>query len=163
MLGSMALGFLSDRIHGKRSPVALGAVIMSIILTYTLAFTVKEMKTAVFFIVMFFIGFFISGLNNMISSACSADLGRQEALKGNSRAVSTVTGIIDGTGTLGSAAGQFIVSITQKKWGWYNGFLLVIAIDISVTIIPIMRIVFEEFKELKKIKESKKAMMIPWQ
>ena len=41
----------------------------------------------------------------MISSACSADLGKQDALKGNSRAVSTVTGIIDGTGTLGSAAG----------------------------------------------------------
>ena len=76
MLGSMALGFVSDMMHGKRSPVALGSVIISIVLTYTLAFTVKQMDTAVFFIVMFFIGFFISGLNNMISSACSADLGR---------------------------------------------------------------------------------------
>ena len=81
-------------------------------------------------------------------------------MKGNSRAVSTVTGIIDGTGMLGSATGQFIVSITQKKWGRYNGYLLVIAIDISITIIPIMRIVFEEFKELKKINESKRAMGI---
>jgi MFS transporter, OPA family, solute carrier family 37 (glycerol-3-phosphate transporter), member 3 len=101
----MTLGFISDLMHGKRSPVALGAVIISIVLSYILAFTVKLMSTPVFFIVMFFIGFCISGLNNMISSACSADLGKQEALKGNSRAVSTVTGIIDGTGTLGSAAG----------------------------------------------------------
>lgn len=63
------------------------------------------MAAALFFIVMFLLGFFISGLNNMISSACSADLGKQEALKGNAKAISTVTGIIDGTGTLGSAAG----------------------------------------------------------
>jgi len=70
------------------------------------------MKPAIFFILMFFLGFFISGLNNMISASCSADLGKQEALKGNARAISTVTGIIDGTGTLGSAAGQFIVGVT---------------------------------------------------
>jgi hypothetical protein len=50
--------------------------------------------------------------------------------------------------------------LTQKKWGWYNGYLLIIAIDISVTIIPILKIVYEEFKELKMIKESKKAMGI---
>jgi hypothetical protein len=52
------------------------------------------------------------------------------------------------------------VSITQKKWGWYNGYLLVIAIDISFTIIPILKIVYEEFKELKKINDSKTAMGI---
>jgi OPA family glycerol-3-phosphate transporter-like MFS transporter 3 len=66
----------------------------------------------------FLLGFFISGLNNMISAACSADLGKQEALKGNQRAVSTVTGIIDGTGTMGTAAGQLIVGVTQPKFGW---------------------------------------------
>ena len=114
IFGSMALGYISDLMHGKRSPVALGAVLISIAVSYTVTFTVKGMNTALFFILMFILGFCISGLNNMISSACSADLGKQEALKGNSRAVSTVTGIIDGTGTLGSAAGQLIVSITQK-------------------------------------------------
>jgi hypothetical protein len=29
-----------------------------------------------------------------------------------------VTGIIDGTGTLGSAAGQYMIGATQAKWGW---------------------------------------------
>ena len=105
MFGSMALGFLSDLMYGKRSPVAMGAVLISIALSFTLTFYVETMNKALFFVIMFFLGFFISGLNNMISSACSADLGKQEALKGNARAISTVTGIIDGTGTLGSAAG----------------------------------------------------------
>jgi len=118
------------------------------------------MGTALFFILMFLLGFFISGLNNMISSACSADLGKQEALKGNARAISTVTGIIDGTGTLGSAIGQFIVGNTQAKFGWYYGYWLVIAIDCSVTVIPILKIVYDEIKDLVKIKNSAKAMGI---
>jgi MFS transporter, OPA family, solute carrier family 37 (glycerol-3-phosphate transporter), member 3 len=105
MFGSMTLGYISDLMHGKRSPVALGAVLISIVVSYTITFTVRDISTGVFFFLMFILGFCISGLNNMISSACSADLGKQDALKGNSRAVSTVTGIIDGTGTLGSAAG----------------------------------------------------------
>jgi hypothetical protein len=31
---------------------------------------------------------------------------------------------------------------------------LVVAIDITLTIIPILKIVYEEFKELRKIKQS---------
>lgn len=42
----------------------------------------------------------------MISSAISADLGRQEALRGSQEALATVTGIVDGTGSFGAAAGQ---------------------------------------------------------
>ena len=42
----------------------------------------------------------------MISSAISADLGRQEALLGNQEALATVTGIVDGTGSIGAAGGQ---------------------------------------------------------
>lgn len=42
----------------------------------------------------------------MISSAISADLGRQEALQGSQEALATVTGIVDGTGSIGAAGGQ---------------------------------------------------------
>lgn len=51
-------------------------------------------------------GFLIGGPSNMISSAISADLGRQEALQGSQEALATVTGIVDGTGSIGAAAGQ---------------------------------------------------------
>ena len=105
MFGSIALGLLSDLMYGKRSPVAFMALIMSVAVSFTLYEHVYTMSTLTIFFVMFLLGFFLSGLNNMISAACSADLGKQEALKGNSRAISTVTGIIDGTGTMGSAAG----------------------------------------------------------
>jgi len=51
-------------------------------------------------------GFFIGGPSNMISSAISADLGRQAALRGSQEALATVTGIVDGTGSIGAAGGQ---------------------------------------------------------
>jgi OPA family glycerol-3-phosphate transporter-like MFS transporter 3 len=73
-------------------------------------------------------------------------------LKGNQRATSTVTGIIDGTGTLGSAAGQFIIGVTQAQWGWQNGYLLVVAIVTSATIIPIVGIAIKEVKEVFRIR-----------
>lgn len=42
----------------------------------------------------------------MISSAISADLGRQDLVQGSSEALATVTGIVDGTGSIGAAVGQ---------------------------------------------------------
>lgn len=81
-------------------------------------------------------------------------------MKGNAKAISTVTGIIDGTGTLGSAAGQYIVGVTQAAWGWSKGYWLIIAIDCCITVIPIMKIVYDEYKEIVKIKKSKIAMGI---
>ena len=147
----MSLGILSDMTYGKRSPIALLAVLFSIAITYTLTYKVLVMPTSLFFVLMFLLGFFISGLNNLINAACSADLGKQEALKGNQKAISTVTGIIDGSGTLGTAVGQFIIGFTQDKLGWQNGYWLVISIDITITIIPLLKICYDEFKELKII------------
>ena len=118
ILGSICLGYLSDLMYGKRSPVAMMAVLLAILISYLITFEIYVMPEALFFILMFLLGFFISGLNNLISAACAADLGKQSALKGNTKATSTVTGILDGSGTMGTAFGQLIVGITQKEWGW---------------------------------------------
>ena len=40
MVGSMALGYLSDLMYGKRSPVAMVAVIVSIAISFVLTFNV---------------------------------------------------------------------------------------------------------------------------
>ena len=76
----MTLGLLSDLTYGKRSPVALMAILISIIISFVVTYEVLVMPTSVFYILMFLLGLFISGLNNVINAACSADLGKQEAL-----------------------------------------------------------------------------------
>ena len=66
MLGSIFLGKLSDFLYGKRSPIALGALLISSAVSFTLYSQVFNMTTLTLFIMFFMIGFFLSGLNNMI-------------------------------------------------------------------------------------------------
>jgi OPA family glycerol-3-phosphate transporter-like MFS transporter 3 len=156
----MSLGILSDLTYGKRSPIAMAAILIATTITYILTYKVLVMPTGLFFVLMFFLGFCISGLNNLINAACAADLGKQEALKGNQKAISTVTGIIDGSGTLGTAVGQFIIGFTQRAYGWQNGYWLVIAIDISLAIIPLTKICYDEYREWRLIKTGMAKLKI---
>uniref|UniRef100_A0A8I5TPI9 Solute carrier family 37 member 3 n=2 Tax=Pongo abelii TaxID=9601 RepID=A0A8I5TPI9_PONAB len=74
-------------------------------------------------------GFFIGGPSNMISSAISADLGRQELIQRSSEALATVTGIVDGSGSIGAAVGQYLVSLIRDKLGWMWVFYFFILMD----------------------------------
>jgi OPA family glycerol-3-phosphate transporter-like MFS transporter 3 len=103
VFGSMILGYASDLLSGQRAPVAMIAVVLATIISYTVTFTVYDLSPGILLLAMFSLGFFINSLNNLISSVCAADLGK--AVQGNHRAVATVTGIIDGTGSMGSAIG----------------------------------------------------------
>ena len=64
-------------------------------------------------LVMTTVGVTVSGPYNLIVGSISIDLGSQPALAGNSQAMSTVSGILDGTGSAGSALGQIIIPIVQ--------------------------------------------------
>ncbi len=67
-------------------------------------------------VIMTVTGAFIGGPANMISAAITADLGRQEVLAASDQALSTVTGIVDGTGSFGAAIGQVLIPVIQKEW-----------------------------------------------
>uniref|UniRef100_A0AAQ4RUA0 Solute carrier family 37 member 1 n=1 Tax=Gasterosteus aculeatus aculeatus TaxID=481459 RepID=A0AAQ4RUA0_GASAC len=51
-------------------------------------------------------GGLVNGPYSLITTAVSADLGTHKSLKGNARALSTVTAIIDGTGSVGQYHGS---------------------------------------------------------
>ncbi|KAM3171278.1 hypothetical protein ACTXT7_016932 [Hymenolepis weldensis] len=51
--------------------------------------------------ILFICGGLVTGPCALITTAVSADLGTQPSLQGNSRALATVTAIIDGTGSVG--------------------------------------------------------------
>ncbi|GKC24423.1 putative glycerol-3-phosphate transporter 4, partial [Tanacetum coccineum] len=53
----------------------------------------------------------------LITTAVSADLGTHSSLKGDSRALATVTAIIDGTGSIGAALGPLLTGFLSTK-GW---------------------------------------------
>ena len=58
-----------------------------------------------------------------------------------------MAGIIDGSGSLGAAIGQLIIGWVVSNRGW-KMFMHVIAIDITITVIPLIKIVVEECIEI---------------
>ena len=62
-----------------------------------------------------------------------------------------VASLVDGSGALGSSIGQLIIGATKKAWNWEYGFWLVLSVDISLTLIPLMKILVEELIELRNI------------
>ncbi|XP_069115641.1 glucose-6-phosphate exchanger SLC37A2-like isoform X4 [Argopecten irradians] len=74
-------------------------------------------------------GFMVNGPYALITTAVSADLGTHKVLQGNSKALATVTAIIDGTGSIGAAIGPLLAGIIETT-GWNNVFYMLIGSDI---------------------------------
>jgi len=53
----------------------------------------------------------VGGPNNIITSAVAADLADDPSIKGNNRALGTVTGIINGSGSVTAAVGQLAIPV----------------------------------------------------
>uniref|UniRef100_A0A8C6Y8X1 Sugar phosphate exchanger 3 n=1 Tax=Naja naja TaxID=35670 RepID=A0A8C6Y8X1_NAJNA len=118
IIGGTIQGFISDVLQ-RRAPVLAISLILAIgsLFGYSRSPNNKPVNA----VIMAITGFFIGGPSNMISSAISADRA-SGAIKGNSEALATVTGIVDGTGSIGAAVGQYLVSLIQEKLGWMQVF-----------------------------------------
>lgn len=97
-------------------------------------------------ILMTLLGITVSGPYNLIVGTISVDLGSQPALAGNPKAMSTVTGLIDACGSLGSAVGQLFVPVVQNGLGWnYVFYLFIIMVCGSLLsicfTIPVVKVV----------------------
>ncbi|XP_068759959.1 sugar phosphate exchanger 3-like isoform X2 [Montipora capricornis] len=115
IVGGIVGGLISD-LMGKRTPLVVVMLMISVPMLFIYGnvgghYTLNAA-------LMCTTGIFIGGPANLISSAISADLGRQSALSASSEALATVTGIVDGTGSVGAAIGQFIVSEINTHSGW---------------------------------------------
>uniref|UniRef100_A0A8C3J498 Uncharacterized protein n=1 Tax=Calidris pygmaea TaxID=425635 RepID=A0A8C3J498_9CHAR len=60
--------------------------------------------------------------------------GTHESLKGNAKALSTVTAIIDGTGSIGAALGPLLAGLISPT-GWNNVFYMLIAADVLACLV----------------------------
>uniref|UniRef100_A0A7N8X933 Sugar phosphate exchanger 3 n=1 Tax=Mastacembelus armatus TaxID=205130 RepID=A0A7N8X933_9TELE len=119
IIGGTVQGLISDCM-GKRAPVL--SLSLALAMGALVGYSRSPNDQLINAVLLAVTGFFIGGPSNMISSAISADLGRQEALRGSQEALATVTGIVDGTGSIGAAAGQYLVSLIESKLGWMYVF-----------------------------------------
>jgi OPA family glycerol-3-phosphate transporter-like MFS transporter 3 len=133
------------------------SIICSCFIFYSLTFTFRELSYLDLTIVFFFFGAFLQGVNNTISSVCSADVGRSSGRSKN--VTSTVTGIIDGTGSIGAAIAMYLIGALKDnpKYGWKWGFMFTVAVVCTLGIIPTMVVLCKEVKEIKEMRELKRT------
>jgi OPA family glycerol-3-phosphate transporter-like MFS transporter 1/2 len=94
---------------------------------------------------LFVAGFFVNGPYALITTAVSADLGSQGSLKGNGRAMATVTAIIDGTGSIGAAIGPLLTGYLSNNSGWNSVFAMLMLSAFTAGLL-LTGVVLEEFK-----------------
>uniref|UniRef100_A0A672GXB5 Sugar phosphate exchanger 3 n=1 Tax=Salarias fasciatus TaxID=181472 RepID=A0A672GXB5_SALFA len=129
IIGGTVQGLVSD-FMGKRAPVLAFSLVLA--MGALVGYSRSPDDQVINAVLLATTGFFIGGPSNMISSAISADLGRQEALRGSQEALATVTGIVDGTGSIGAAGGQYLVSLIESKLGWMSVFYFFIVMTAAI-------------------------------
>ncbi|XP_030754995.1 glucose-6-phosphate exchanger SLC37A2 isoform X2 [Sitophilus oryzae] len=93
-------------------------------------------------ILLIIVGVLVNGPYALITTAVSAELGTHHSLEGNSKALATVTAIIDGTGSIGAAVGPLLAGFVSS-YGWHNVFYMLILSDIFAMIL-LVRLVKHE-------------------
>ncbi|XP_062568619.1 sugar phosphate exchanger 3-like isoform X1 [Saccostrea cucullata] len=154
IIGGTIFGFISDRFQ-HRSVIVIPMLILGIPALFIYNSDLSNTLT-MNGLLMAVVGFFIGGVANLVSAAISADLGKQGPVQGNSEALATVTGIIDGTGSVGAAIGQILVPLIQDGLGWRSVFYLFMLMTL-LTALCILPLFVREVRDLyskRKIKYS---------
>ena len=111
MPGGIICGWVSDLYGGRRACVI--ATFMGVLcpLLWVFAEYMDKIHITVLLFMLAFMGCLVGGPNNIISSAVAADLADDPSIRGNNRALGTVTGIINGSGSVTAALGQLAIPV----------------------------------------------------
>ena len=146
VIGGILAGYLSDK-YNARSMVSAGFVYASIPVLYLYReYGSLSMNVNIGF--MMLAGVLVNGPYALITTAVSADLGTHESLKGNAKALATVTAIIDGTGSIGAAIGPMLTGyISSRTNDWNNVFYMLYTADLVAGML-LTRLVLKEIRAM---------------
>ncbi|KAF5188674.1 Glycerol-3-phosphate transporter protein [Thalictrum thalictroides] len=115
VVGGILAGHISDRLNARA--ITAASFMYCAIPALFFYRSYGHVSLCVNIALMFVTGVFVNGPYALITTAVSADLGTHTSLNGNSRALATVTAIIDGTGSVGAALGPLLTGyISTKSW-----------------------------------------------
>ncbi|KAL5547683.1 hypothetical protein UlMin_002914 [Ulmus minor] len=149
VLGGVLAGFISDVIEAR----ALTSILFLLLSIPALVLyrVYGSLSSFANISLMFLSGLLVNGPYSLITTAVAADLGTQTTIKGNSRALATVTAIIDGTGSVGAALGPLLAGFISTR-GWNSVFFMLI-LSIFCASLFLIRVARTEIKE--KLNEGK--------
>ncbi|RDX70587.1 putative glycerol-3-phosphate transporter 4, partial [Mucuna pruriens] len=123
IFGGILAGYISDKLNARAITAAsfMYASIPSMLLYRRYGSVSMHANIGL----MMVTGLFVNGPYALITTAVSADLGTHSSLKGDSRALATVTAIIDGTGSVGAALGPLLTGFISTS-GWDQVFMMLV-------------------------------------
>lgn len=149
VIGGILAGHISDRLDARAITAASFMYCAIPALFFYRAYGYVSLPVNI--VLMFITGMFVNGPYALITTAVSADLGTHSSLEDNSRALATVTAIIDGTGSVGAAIGPLLTGyISEKSW---NGVFMMLMGAALVAGLLLTRLVVAEVAA--KIQESR--------
>uniref|UniRef100_A0A8C2PS89 Solute carrier family 37 member 1 n=1 Tax=Cyprinus carpio TaxID=7962 RepID=A0A8C2PS89_CYPCA len=136
IVGGILAGVISDKM-GKR---ATTCAVMLLLAAPTVCRSADQIQRSLCMLLV--CGGLVNGPYALITTAVSADLGTHKSLKGNARALSTVTAIIDGTGSVGAAVGPLLAGLLSAQ-GWDQVFYMLMTADF-LALLLLLRLVMKE-------------------
>ncbi|XP_024524722.1 putative glycerol-3-phosphate transporter 1 [Selaginella moellendorffii] len=140
MFGGVAAGYISDQLNAKATTAATFLYVAVPALVLYRVYGSSSLAGNV--VLMVFLGAFINGPYALITTAVSADLGTHSSLSGSSKALATVTAIIDGTGSVGAAIGPLLTGFVSEK-GWDAVFGMLIT-SVLIAALLLSKLVYTE-------------------
>ncbi|KAL1501753.1 hypothetical protein ABEB36_007023 [Hypothenemus hampei] len=125
--GAIVAGIVSDR-----SDMPATTCVSMLILSAPMMFLYQKLSVlsiGINMLLLLIVGLLVNGPYALITTAVSAELGTHHSLEGNSKALATVTAIIDGTGSIGAAVGPLLAGFVSS-YGWHNVFYMLIISDV---------------------------------
>ncbi|KAL0395108.1 UNVERIFIED_CONTAM: putative glycerol-3-phosphate transporter 4 [Sesamum latifolium] len=124
IIGGVMAGYISDKLRARATTAASFMYIA--IPSMLLYRKYGSMSKVTNIVLMMITGLLVNGPYALITTAVSADLGTHSSLKGDSRALATVTAIIDGTGSIGAAIGPLLTGIlSSMSWDAVFSMLII--------------------------------------
>lgn len=145
MPGGIIVGVVSDLFGGRRASVI--GVFMTTLLVFLGIFSQKsESLSPIALLVMLAImGILVGGPNNIITSAVAADLASHPTVKGSSKSLGTVTGLINGCGSVTASVGLLAVGPLQNTYGWGSVWYFLMACTAAGTLLMSPKMYSEVF------------------
>ncbi|XP_063907193.1 glucose-6-phosphate exchanger SLC37A2 isoform X2 [Zophobas morio] len=153
IIGAIAAGVISDH-SGMSATTCVGMLAVAAPMMFIYE-RYSAYNLAVNMILLIIVGILVNGPYALITTAVSAELGTHSSLEGNSKALATVTAIIDGTGSIGAAVGPLLAGFVSS-YGWNNVFIMLMISDV-LALVLLLRL----FKhEIRKYRSSRRQIRI---
>ncbi|KAF3695206.1 Glucose-6-phosphate exchanger SLC37A1 [Channa argus] len=145
IVGGILAGVISDKL-GKRATTCGVMLLLAAPTLYGFSM-ISQFGLGPTIGMLLVCGGLVNGPYSLITTAVSADLGTHKSLKGNAKALSTVTAIIDGTGSVGAALGPLLAGLLSAG-GWDQVFYMLMTADF-LALLFLLRLVTKELASTK--------------